>query len=175
MLREVTGGVTRCDAIQRSLGISRRALTERLAGLVEDGVLIRAPYAERPPLRLSPHCQGRRPHPGVACAAGVRRPTCDGDGSLTATAAASSGEAQRVHNLVGSRMPEVTLASHRGEAVPLLPSRAGGSSTSSLAHGPPTAPATPPAGVPFRVPPAARWNRRRTPPTTKSSRRWGPA
>ncbi len=41
VLREVTGGVTRFDALQASLGISRRALTERLAGLVEHGVLAR--------------------------------------------------------------------------------------------------------------------------------------
>jgi DNA-binding HxlR family transcriptional regulator len=48
ILRDVAFGLTRFDTIQRELGISRKVLTERLAGLVEHGVLERTPYQEAP-------------------------------------------------------------------------------------------------------------------------------
>jgi len=48
ILRDVSLGITRFDAIQRDLGISRRVLSERLAGMVEHGVLQRVPYQEAP-------------------------------------------------------------------------------------------------------------------------------
>ncbi|MEV6156822.1 helix-turn-helix domain-containing protein [Nonomuraea sp. NPDC052129] len=49
VVRDVAGGTTRFDGLQRELGVSRRALAERLAGLVEHGVLEKRPYSDHPP------------------------------------------------------------------------------------------------------------------------------
>jgi DNA-binding HxlR family transcriptional regulator len=49
ILRECLYGVHRFDEIQRWLGIGRNILTRRLSKLVEQGVLERRPYQERPP------------------------------------------------------------------------------------------------------------------------------
>jgi DNA-binding HxlR family transcriptional regulator len=48
VLRDVFVGIRRFDDIQRDLGISRKVLAERLAHLVDAGMLERRPYAERP-------------------------------------------------------------------------------------------------------------------------------
>src|SRR3954467_9075271 len=48
VLRDVWAGLTRFDQIQADLGISRKVLTERLNHLVEQGVLERHPYDQRP-------------------------------------------------------------------------------------------------------------------------------
>ncbi len=48
ILRDIAIGITRFDAIQRDLGISRKVLSERLASLIEHGVLQRVPYQEKP-------------------------------------------------------------------------------------------------------------------------------
>jgi DNA-binding HxlR family transcriptional regulator len=45
----VIGGPARFDDLQRSLGISPNVLSSRLARLVEEGVLTRRQYSERPP------------------------------------------------------------------------------------------------------------------------------
>jgi len=47
ILRDIAFGITRFDAIQRDLGISRKVLSERLASLVEHGVLMREPYQDK--------------------------------------------------------------------------------------------------------------------------------
>jgi DNA-binding HxlR family transcriptional regulator len=49
ILRDVYVGITRFDDIQRDLGISRKVLTERLKWLVDQGMLERRPYSDRPP------------------------------------------------------------------------------------------------------------------------------
>jgi DNA-binding HxlR family transcriptional regulator len=49
VLRDVYVGITRFDDIQRDLGISRKVLSERLKWLVEQGMLERRPYSDRPP------------------------------------------------------------------------------------------------------------------------------
>jgi DNA-binding HxlR family transcriptional regulator len=49
ILRDVFAGIDRFDAIQRDLGISRKVLAERLAWLVECGVLERREYSSHPP------------------------------------------------------------------------------------------------------------------------------
>jgi DNA-binding HxlR family transcriptional regulator len=49
VLRDVFVGINRFDDMQRDLGISRKVLAERLATLVEAGMLERRPYSERPP------------------------------------------------------------------------------------------------------------------------------
>jgi len=43
-VRDVASGLTRFAQLQRSLGIPRKTLTDRLALLVEQGVLHRRPY-----------------------------------------------------------------------------------------------------------------------------------
>jgi DNA-binding HxlR family transcriptional regulator len=49
ILRDVYLGISRFDAMARDLGISRKVLAERLADLVEHGVLTRVAYQENPP------------------------------------------------------------------------------------------------------------------------------
>jgi DNA-binding HxlR family transcriptional regulator len=49
IVRDAFLGVRRFDDFQSRLGISRNILNQRLVRLVETGVLIKAPYSERPP------------------------------------------------------------------------------------------------------------------------------
>lgn len=48
IVRDALYGVRRFEDFQKSLGIARNILTDRLKGLVEQGVLERVAYAERP-------------------------------------------------------------------------------------------------------------------------------
>lgn len=48
VLRDVALGVTRFDAIQRDLGLSRKVLAQRLAHLVDHGVVEKVPYQQNP-------------------------------------------------------------------------------------------------------------------------------
>src|SRR5215204_73275 len=49
ILRDVYVGINRFDQLQSDLGISRKVLTQRLAWLVEQGILQRRRYSTRPP------------------------------------------------------------------------------------------------------------------------------
>jgi DNA-binding HxlR family transcriptional regulator len=49
IVRDAFLGVTRFDDFQERLGISRNVLNQRLAHLVEHGVLAKSLYSERPP------------------------------------------------------------------------------------------------------------------------------
>jgi DNA-binding HxlR family transcriptional regulator len=49
IVRDAFLGVTRFDQFQERLGISRNVLNQRLAGLVEAGVLVKVPYNDHPP------------------------------------------------------------------------------------------------------------------------------
>jgi DNA-binding HxlR family transcriptional regulator len=49
IVRDAFLGVTRFDDFHERLGISRNILNQRLAGLVDAGVLHRVPYSEHPP------------------------------------------------------------------------------------------------------------------------------
>jgi DNA-binding HxlR family transcriptional regulator len=49
VVRDAFLGVTRFDAFQQRLGISRNILQQRLSRLVEAGILVREPYSEHPP------------------------------------------------------------------------------------------------------------------------------
>ena len=49
ILRDVYVGITRFEQLRNDLGISRKVLAERLSWLVEQGVLDRRPYSDRPP------------------------------------------------------------------------------------------------------------------------------
>ena len=110
VVRDVAGGATRFEALQRSLGVSRRALTERLGALVAHGVLARVAYSEHPPrydYLLTPKGEGLLPVLVALQEWGDRHVL--GDGSVTATAAPTSAEAHRVHGLVGHRIPGLPL------------------------------------------------------------------
>ncbi|MEU7590510.1 winged helix-turn-helix transcriptional regulator [Micromonospora sp. NPDC049230] len=120
IVRDVAGGTTRFDALHRELGVSRRALTERLAALVEHGVLERRPYSRHPPRHdylLTARGEGLLPVLIALQDWGTRH--LMGDGDLTATAAADSAEARRVHHLVGRRLPEIVLPGPDGRPVAL--------------------------------------------------------
>jgi len=49
ILRDAFYGMTRFDEFQKSLGIAPNMLSRRLAGLVEQGLLERRQYSEKPP------------------------------------------------------------------------------------------------------------------------------
>src|SRR4029453_3360076 len=49
IVRDVHLGITRFDDLRRDLGISRKVLSERLERLVDQGVLERRAYSQRPP------------------------------------------------------------------------------------------------------------------------------
>lgn len=115
IVRDVAGGTTRFEALQRSLGVSRKVLTERLGRLVDDGVLRRVPYQDRPARHeylLTEAGVGLLPVLVSLQDWGTRYVM--GDGSLTATSAATSLEARRVQGLVGTRVPPVLLTTTDG-------------------------------------------------------------
>ncbi|MFI0776571.1 winged helix-turn-helix transcriptional regulator [Streptomyces sp. NPDC021212] len=49
IMRDVLTGVSRFDDLAHDLGISRKVLAARLSRLVEEGVLVKERYQERPP------------------------------------------------------------------------------------------------------------------------------
>jgi DNA-binding HxlR family transcriptional regulator len=49
IMRDVLAGVTRFDDLAHDLGISRKVLAARLTRLVQEGVLVRERYQDRPP------------------------------------------------------------------------------------------------------------------------------
>jgi DNA-binding HxlR family transcriptional regulator/peroxiredoxin len=120
IVRDVAGGVTRFDVLQRTLGISRRALAERLTTLVEHGMLRKTAYSSRPPRYdyvLTEHGEGLLPVLVAMQEFGDRFVL--GDGSITATASAASPEVERVHSLVGVAIPDIALRDHDGQTISL--------------------------------------------------------
>lgn len=115
IIRDVVGGTTRFEALQRSLGVSRKVLTERLNRLVQDGVLQRTKYQDRPArydYLLTDAGQGLLPV--LVSLQDWATRYLIGDGSLTATSQASSVEARRVQRLVGAEVPPLRLAGTNG-------------------------------------------------------------
>jgi DNA-binding HxlR family transcriptional regulator len=49
VIRDVFNGRRRFDQIQENLGVARNVLSARLARLVDEGILEKRPYQERPP------------------------------------------------------------------------------------------------------------------------------
>jgi DNA-binding HxlR family transcriptional regulator len=49
VIRDAFHGVRRFDAFQERLGIARNVLSDRLTRLVDEGILEKRPYQERPP------------------------------------------------------------------------------------------------------------------------------
>ncbi|WP_433066743.1 winged helix-turn-helix transcriptional regulator [Dactylosporangium sp. CS-033363] len=107
IVRDIAGGTTRFDALTRALGVSRRALTERLGTLVEHGVLERRPYSQHPPRHdyvLTAKGEGLLPVLVALQDWGSRHVM--GDGSLDAIG--TEAEARRVHALEGRTVPGMT-------------------------------------------------------------------
>lgn len=115
VVRDVAGGLHRFDSLQRETGISRKVLTERLGLLVTHGVLERRPYSEHPP-RHEYHltAKGRGLLPVLVALQDWGTRHVLGDGSLTATSAATSPEARRVQDLVGRRLDVAALPASDG-------------------------------------------------------------
>ncbi|MFC0849005.1 winged helix-turn-helix transcriptional regulator [Streptomyces noboritoensis] len=117
IVRDAARGVHRFDALQRELGMSRKVLAERLKLLVETGVLTREPYQERPvryEYRLTP--RGRALLPVLIALQDWGDTWVLGEGETMATATESSGETERVRELVGTKVPELRLTDLDGES-----------------------------------------------------------
>ncbi len=113
LVRETARGHHRFDALLEELGISRKVLTERLAQLVEAGVLEKVPYQHNPvrhEYRLTE--RGRGLLPVLLSMQDWADRWVLGDGSLSGTADETSAEAHRVASLVGERLPHLRLPRH---------------------------------------------------------------
>ncbi|MBE1489461.1 winged helix-turn-helix transcriptional regulator [Plantactinospora soyae] len=118
VVRDIAGGTTRFDSLQRELGVSRRALAERLASLVAHGVLEKRAYSNRPPrydYLLTAKGEGLLPALIALQDWGTRHVM--GNGTLTGTSEDGGAEARRVHELVGRKLPDVVLERQDGERV----------------------------------------------------------
>ncbi|MBW5483559.1 winged helix-turn-helix transcriptional regulator [Streptomyces bambusae] len=116
IVRDAARGLHRFEEFQQELGVSRKVLAERLKLLVEAGVLAREPYQDRPvrhAYRLTP--RGRALLPVLVALQDWGDTWILGEGEMTATTGAASREAERVHALKGTRLPELTLPDTTGE------------------------------------------------------------
>ncbi|MGW1764919.1 winged helix-turn-helix transcriptional regulator [Streptomyces sp. NPDC002073] len=116
VVRDAARGLSRFEEFQRELGVSRKVLTERLKLLVDAGVLTREPYQERPvrhAYRLT--ARGRALLPVLVALQDWGDTWVLGEGETTATAAEASREAERVHALAGTRLPDLLLPDQDGE------------------------------------------------------------
>lgn len=110
VVRDVAGGRNRFSDLAAELGVSRKVLTERLAMLVERGVLERRQYSDRPP-RSEYHLTdaGRGLLPVLIALQNWGAQHVMGDGTLTATSEPASAEARRVQALIGTGIPALML------------------------------------------------------------------
>jgi DNA-binding HxlR family transcriptional regulator/peroxiredoxin len=107
VLREIARGHVRFDQLAQELGLSRKVLSERLATLTENQVLERRPYQERPTRHEYVLTErGRGLIPVLVSLQDWADRWVLGDGTLTGTADAASGETARVRQLVGTRIPQ---------------------------------------------------------------------
>lgn len=117
IVRDTARGVHRFEELQRELGLSRKVLTERLRLLVDADVLTRVPYQDRPPrheYRLTP--RGRALLPVLIALQDWGDTWVLGEGEMTATAPDEAAPAaRRVHELLGTRVPELRLRADDGE------------------------------------------------------------
>ncbi|NUO60358.1 MAG: redoxin family protein [Hamadaea sp.] len=121
ILRDIARGHQRFDDLVAELGISRKVLTERLTGLIADGVLRREPYQTGPVRYAYELTEAGRELIGVVVALqdwGDR--WLLGDGSLTAVDSDESATAHRVRELTGQTTPVVRLPSADGGTVDAL-------------------------------------------------------
>lgn len=115
IIREVARGRHRFDELHTELAISRKVLAERLKHLVEHEVLTREPYQRRPArYRYRLTTAGWALAPVLISLQDWSDRWLLGDGTLTGLAAPETGEAARVHDLVGTPVPPVSLPANRG-------------------------------------------------------------
>jgi DNA-binding HxlR family transcriptional regulator/peroxiredoxin len=123
IVRDLARGVDRFDQLAESLTISRKVLTERLTGLLDSEIIERSAYQERPTryaYRLTP--RGRALLPVLVALQDWGDRWLLGDGSLTGTNDADEPPAHRIHELVGQRVPEISLPSIAGTALDVVDS-----------------------------------------------------
>jgi DNA-binding HxlR family transcriptional regulator/peroxiredoxin len=121
IVRDLARGLDRFDQLAESLRISRKVLTERLAGLLDSGIVSRSAYQSRPTryaYQLTP--RGRALLPVLVALQDWGDRWLLGDGSLTGTNDADEPPAHRLHELVGRRVPDVALPSIAGTTVDVV-------------------------------------------------------
>jgi len=121
IVRDLARGLDRFDQLADSLHISRKVLTERLAGLLDSGIVERSAYQDRPTryaYRLTP--RGRALLPMLVALQDWGDRWLLGDGSLTGTNDADESPAHRIHDLAGQRVPAVSLPSISGTALDVV-------------------------------------------------------
>ncbi|HWD78080.1 MAG TPA: winged helix-turn-helix transcriptional regulator [Kribbella sp.] len=121
IVRDLARGLSRFDELAESLHISRKVLTERLNGLVDSRIVDKTAYQDRPTrcaYELTP--RGRALLPVLVALQDWGDRWLLGDGSLTGTNAADEPPAQRLHELVGQRVPYVALRSTAGTTVDVV-------------------------------------------------------
>jgi DNA-binding HxlR family transcriptional regulator/peroxiredoxin len=128
VLREIARGHTRFEPLVDELRISRKVLTERLAHLVDQGVLERAAYQDNPPrhdYRLTP--AGEAFVPVLVALQDWGDQWVLGDGEVSATSRDGAAEVARVHGLVGQEVPtSLALPAARGGSLdPVAPDARG--------------------------------------------------
>jgi DNA-binding HxlR family transcriptional regulator len=121
IVRDLARGLARFDELAASLHISRKVLTERLNGLVDSRIVDKTAYQDRPTryaYELTP--RGRALLPVLVALQDWGDRWLLGDGSLTGTNSADEPPAQRLHELVGQRLPYVGLRSTAGTTVDVV-------------------------------------------------------
>lgn len=119
IVRDLARGLDRFELLAESLRISRKVLTERLNSLLDSGVVERVVYQERPTrhaYKLTP--RGRALLPVLVALQDWGDRWLLGDGELTGTNAEGDAPAHRIHELVGSRIPDgllLPVGANRGE------------------------------------------------------------
>ncbi|HEU4946395.1 MAG TPA: winged helix-turn-helix transcriptional regulator [Kribbella sp.] len=106
IVRDLARGLDRFDLLAESLHISRKVLTERLTGLMDDGVIEREAYQDRPTryaYRLTP--RGRALLPVLVALQDWGDRWLLGDGELSGTNDENDVPAHRLHELIGHRIP----------------------------------------------------------------------
>jgi DNA-binding HxlR family transcriptional regulator/peroxiredoxin len=116
VLRDVARGHRRFDELVVELRISRKVLAERLRHLVGAGVLEPLPYQERPVRHeYALTDRGRALLPILVGLQDWGDRWVLGDGEVTATTEPDSADADRVHGLVGARVPDLRLPATAGD------------------------------------------------------------
>jgi DNA-binding HxlR family transcriptional regulator/peroxiredoxin len=121
IVRDLARGIDRFDHLAESLHISRKVLTERLAGLLDSGIVERSASQDRPTryaYRLTP--RGRALLPVLVALQDWGDRWLLGDGSLTGTNTDDEPPAQRIHQLTGHRVPEIALPSTAGTSLDVV-------------------------------------------------------
>jgi DNA-binding HxlR family transcriptional regulator/peroxiredoxin len=121
VIREVARGRHRFDELAGELDVSRKVLAERLRHLVGHGILERAPY-QRGPTRHEYRLTGAgwALAPVLVSLQDWSERWLLGDGVLSGTASPDGGEAARMRELAGTRVPALALPATLGEGLDVV-------------------------------------------------------